>query len=59
MSSAKATQTCTKYYLYNPLTHERSDETYDNFGDACDAMRSLRPTIWEVHAINNNRKRKK
>lgn len=56
MSSDKATQTCTEYYLYHQY-EGRSDETYDNFGDACDAARRL-PAGWEVHAVNNNRKRK-
>lgn len=57
MSSVKATQTSTKYYLYNPLTGERHEQTYDDFGDACTAMRSLRPRIWEVHVDSGKRKK--
>ena len=60
MSSAKATQTYTKYYLYNPLTHEKSEEEYETFGDAVDAMRDPnRRGVWEVHSCGATRKRKK
>lgn len=52
---AKATQTYTKYYLYNPLTHERAGE-YETFAEAVDAMRAA-SGIWEVHSCGATRKK--
>ena len=48
MSSAKVTQMSTKYYLYNPLTHEKKDAAND-FYESCKLMDESQG-IWEVHA---------
>ena len=56
MSSAKATQTSTKYYLYNPLTYEKKDAS-DDFNEACNC-KDLAEGIWEVHARKPSGKNK-
>ena len=59
MSSVTAMPMSTKYYLFNPLTHEREPLDTSDFHEACNLMDAKKPQIWEVHAVKKGKKNAK